>query len=97
MTRNCLFGPYDLVARETRRRVKLTVWAYAYEFQDDPLVSDAEFDGECLLVDLTISTNRPDLDAWWRENFSPHTGQWIHRHPELSVVADLYQNFYKGK
>ena len=79
------------VCQETRRRVRLTVWAYAYEIEQDPLVGDDEWDRECLLVDLSVSTARPDLDEWWRANFSPDTGMWIHLHPEKHLAAHLYR------
>lgn len=74
---------------ETRRRIMLSIWAYAYEFENISLVSDAEFDKQCGLVDLSVSTARPDLDAWWRENFQPHTGMWINKHPELEKIKCL--------
>lgn len=68
---------------ETQRRVCLTLWACAYEIYDASYVSDDRFDETARAVDLSIDTGRPDLDAWWRENFEPHTGVWIHAHPEL--------------
>ncbi|RID91843.1 hypothetical protein D2N39_11435 [Gemmobacter lutimaris] len=82
---------------ETRRRVRLTLWAYAYEFRHDALVPDAVFDAEARRVDLSRSTSRPDLDQWWRDNFDPSTGVWIRRHPELTVVARLYVTLKRAK
>lgn len=79
---------------ETRRRTKLAVWAYAYEFCNHSLVSDATFDLEACQVNLSIDTARPDLDAWFRANFQPYTGQWIHGHPELNIIAALYYERY---
>jgi hypothetical protein len=79
-----------VVCPETRLRVRLTAWAYAYEFENDSLVSDAEFDAACREVDLTVRTARPDLDEWWIDNFDPSTGQWIHSHPELDRARNLY-------
>lgn len=95
MVTNPLFGDYDKVAREIRRRIKLAVWAYAYEVYNDSLVSDDEFDRECMLVDVRIDTSRPDLDEWFRQNFQAHTGQWIHKHPELAQIEALYHEKYK--
>lgn len=74
---------------ETNRRIKLSMWAYTYEFENRSIVSDAVFDVECMMVDLSINTNRPDLDVWFRENFNPSTGMWIHKHPELEKIAKL--------
>lgn len=85
------------VEREVRRRIKLAVWAYAYEVAGDALVSDEEFDRECMMVNVDINTGKPELDKWWRENFQAHTSQWIHKHPDLPAVQELYETQYKGK
>lgn len=82
------------VERETRRRIMVAIWAYAYEFENVSLVSDHHFDAECLKVNLSISTTRPDLDKWFRENFQPDTGMWIHKHPELDKVEKTYRRYY---
>ena len=79
---------------ETRRRVKLTLWAYSYEFMNHSMVDDHKFDEECRKVDLTISTRRPDLDGWWREKFDPSTGMWIHNHPELDILKTQHRRIY---
>jgi hypothetical protein len=68
--------------------------AYAYEFRDTSIISDAEYDKLSLEVDLSVDTRRPDLDKFWRENFSPSTGQWIHKHPELDRLSQLYDLFH---
>jgi hypothetical protein len=64
----------------------VAAWAFAYEFLNRSDVSDAVFDSECYKVDLSIDTGNPKMDKWFRENFEPHTGQWIHRHPELKKL-----------
>ncbi|AKM09379.1 hypothetical protein [Croceicoccus naphthovorans] len=79
------------VERERRRRIKLAVWAYAYEIKSNPLVPDGVFDEEALKVDLSVDTGRPDLDAWFRANFQPHTGSWVWRHPEPGKLNRLYR------
>lgn len=87
------------VETETRRRIKLSVWAYAYEIapgDDTLLASDWLFDLECKLVDLNVRTNRPDLDMWFVINFNPNTGMWIYKHPELPRIKELYEEFYKN-
>ena len=78
------------VERETRRRCRLTLWAYAYEFMSTSLVDDATFDRTAREVDLCIATGREDLDQWWRDNFDPSTGMWIRKHPELDSVHRLF-------
>lgn len=71
---------------QTLVRMRLAAAAYAYEIENDSIISDAEFDEGCKLVDLSIDTTRPDLDAYFREHFDPSTGMWIHHHPELDKV-----------
>lgn len=75
---------------ERRLRIKLAVCAYAYERLNISLISDHEFDALCLKVDLSVDTGHAKLDAWWRENFDPSTGQWVCRHPHqprLEILA----------
>ena len=80
---------------ETRRRIRLSVWAYAYEFENETIVSDAKYDVESFQVNLNIETGRLDLDFWFRAMFTPDTGIWIHKHPELVKVRQLYERWYK--
>lgn len=81
---------------ETKRRIDVAVWAYAYEIKDDPLVDDFVFDSEALLVSLSVSTDRPEMDAWFRENFDPSTGMWVRNHPDLKGLHRIYL-IKKGK
>jgi len=78
---------------ETRRRIYLSLWAYAYEFRDEALVSDAIYDVESYQVNLNIRTDRPDLDLFFVLHFQPDTGMWIHKHPELAKVAEHYDKW----
>lgn len=75
------------VETERRRRIRLTVAAFTYEYLSESVMSDGEFDRECVAVDLSVDTGRADLDEWWRKEFTPGTGMWIRRHPELGLVA----------
>lgn len=75
--------------RERHRRIKLSVCAYAYERMNTSLISDHEYDRLCLEVDLSVSTGHAKLDAWWRENFDPSTGQWVSRHPNQPRLEQL--------
>jgi tRNA/tmRNA/rRNA uracil-C5-methylase (TrmA/RlmC/RlmD family) len=87
------------ISEEIRRRIRLTFAAYAYEFENEFYMSDEEFDKECKLVDLSIDTQRPDLDEYFRKEFKPYTGQWIHSHPDLNEVRQSYKElcfFKKG-
>lgn len=77
------------VERERKRRIDVAAWAYAYEVQDDPIVDDATFDRQAALIRPDLATGHPRLDAFFRTEFSPHTGQWIHRHPERHKLARM--------
>lgn len=87
-----LFNIFSLKEVETRRRIRLALWAFAYEFENDPLVPDGTFDDECKKVNLQITTDNAIMDKWWRENFNPSTGQWIRKHPELEKIRKIYEN-----
>jgi hypothetical protein len=83
-------GPYsERVCTETRRRIRLAVAAYTYEIMQCPVMSDSEFDELAKSIDLTVDTRRPDLDKWFRKNFDPFTGMWIHGHPERRRIEQL--------
>lgn len=66
---------------ERRRRIRLAVAAYAYEFLNKPVMSDSEFDREMYLVDLNQTTDNPEMDQWFKDNFVTYSGMWIHSHP----------------
>jgi len=83
------------VDEETRRRIRLSVFAYAYEYDSNPIVSDGEFDELCLQIDTTIDTRRPELDEYFRKEFDPSTGMWIRNHPELDKIRFIYERYYK--
>ena len=53
-------------------------------------MSDGEYDELSATVDVSVDTGAPDLDWFFVEHFSPDTGQWIHKHPELEKVKKLY-------
>lgn len=81
----------SLVEVERRRRIKLTLWAYAYEVHSVSLIDDHTFDMESRKVNLKLATGRADLDKWWRENFDPSTGMWVLQHPEMEGVKRLFE------
>ena len=82
---------------EQKRRIRLSVYAYAYEFMDDSLVDDAEFDRLSQEIDLTIITGNEEMDSFFAREFIADSGMWIRRHPNLDRVREIYENFYKGK
>jgi hypothetical protein len=80
---------------EKRNRIRLTVAAYAYEFHDDPIMSDGEFDELAKKIRPEIKTGDTPKDKihdeFFAEEFSPDTGQWIHKHPFPGRVEWLYR------
>lgn len=82
---------------ERRNRIRLAVAAYAYEMQDDLLMSDAEFDSLALKINPDIDTGHEVLDKFFKTEFGSHTGQWIYRHPELDKVEALYNRLKDWK
>lgn len=80
---------------ETRKRIRVSVAAYAYELCDAPIMSDAEYDALAASIDLTINTNRPNMDCWFIFNFKPFTGSWVQEHPELKRIGEIYETVFR--
>lgn len=81
---------------ETRNRIKLAVAAYAYEIESRPIISDATFDFMALMIQPAVPTGNARLDLFFMTEFSPHTGQWIYRHPDLDGIRRIYRDWYAG-
>lgn len=79
---------------ETRNRIRVAVAAYAYEVAAEPIMSDAEFDALCGEIDTTIATSRAEEDMFFLLEFEPHTGVWIHKHPDLPGIKHLFETYY---
>lgn len=75
---------------QKRKRINVALWAYAYEVMNDPLVPDSKFDEVCLEIQPEISTGNNLLDEFFKNEFTPDTGLWIYKHPELEKIAKLY-------
>jgi|21_taG_2_1085346.scaffolds.fasta_scaffold18621_2 hypothetical protein len=84
----------DRKSEEIQRRIKLSIAAYAYEIKDRSIMSDENFDKECRKVDLSISTGNRKMDKWFKNHFTPDTGQWIHKHPNLKRIDELYRSVF---
>lgn len=80
--------------KQTRLRIKLAIAAYAYEINNDSIMSDADFDEKCLEVDTSIETGNTELDDFFKKEFDPSTGQWIHKHPEKRKIGYLLEKYY---
>lgn len=83
------------VEREVRLRIVLSVAAYSYEYENDSIMSDAEFDKTCLRVQPSMKTGNDRMDRFFQNKFDPSTGQWIRKHPELARIKKIYNDYYK--
>lgn len=74
--------------RVRQARICVAIWAIAYEFFNHSWVSDSKYDETSKQVEaeLHIDTDKPKLDKWYRSNFQAHTGQWVHKHPDLKYL-----------
>lgn len=82
---------------ETRRRIIISIAAYAYEFENNPVVTDRDFDRLAQEINPRLGTCHPVLDEFFASRFTPMTGMWIHDHPELDDVERRYREFYERK
>lgn len=85
------FFEEDNSVKEKQRRICVALWAWAYENHSDSLVSDAKFDETCKNINPSEETGNFLMDEFFRNEFSPHTGQWVHNHPEKDRLEALYQ------
>jgi len=85
------------VNQEIRNRIRLSVAAYAYEYKDDPVMSDASFDELSRQIDITVKTGNRKLDNFFKKHFEPDTGMWIRKHPERNKLDHIYRNYYGGE
>lgn len=83
------------VEREIRRRIVLSVAAYSYEYEDESIMYDAEFDKMCLEVRPSMKTGNGRMDRFFKNHFDSSTGQWIRKHPELARIKKIYNDYYK--
>lgn len=82
---------------ETRNRIRVSVAAYAYEIANEPVMSDAEFDSLCAEIDPDFTTGRGPEDLFFLMEFEPHTGAWIHKHPDLPGIKRLFETYYRDE
>ena len=80
---------------ETRNRIKLSVAAYAYEMLNVSVMSDADFDSLSESLDPSFCTGNTTIDDFFSKEFKADTGMWIHKHPDLEGIKNLYKRYYK--
>ena len=90
--------PFDIqFSLEIKNRIKLSVAAYAYEYRDDPIMSDAAFDALSLDINPDEKTGNKKMDNFFKKHFQPDTGMWIRKHPQKSHLDYLYETYYRKK
>lgn len=85
-----------VVNEEIRNRIKVVAAAYAYEIENNPIISDAEFDALCLKINPDVETGNKVVDKFFKEEFDPNTGSWIHKHPEFGLIKGVLK-YYNDK
>ena len=84
-----------MIDSEIRNRILVSVAAYAYEYLNAPIMSDADFDTLAQQIDITKQTGNKTLDTFFEKYFTPDSGMWVHKHPEKSKLKYLYEEYYK--
>ena len=85
------------INQEIRNRIRLSVAAYSYEYEDDSIMSDGEFDELSKKINPAEKTGNRKLDNFFKKHFEPDTGMWIRSHPERSKLAHIYKTYYRGE
>ena len=84
-----------MINQEIRNRIKLSVAAYAYEFEGDSIMTDHEYDELSLKINPNEKTGNDVMDKFFKTQFQPDTGMWIRSHPEIKKLDYLYKKYYK--
>lgn len=82
------------IEQEIRRRIQVSVAAYAYEFENLSIMPDGVWDMLAQRIDPTQGTCHPELDEFFASKFSPMTGMWIHDHPDLPGIKRTFDRYY---
>lgn len=85
------------VERQRWLRIRLAIAAYAYEIENDSIMSDGDYDRLSLEVDPSISTGNRKLDDFFAKHFDPSTGSWVYAHPERRKLAALYDKYHRKR
>lgn len=80
------------INEEKKNRMIVAAAAFAYEVEDDPIMSDAEFDALAMKINRDLETGSKDLDKFFREEFCPHTGSWVWKHPHPGGLQRIAHN-----
>ncbi len=90
-------GHRQAVETERRKRIRLACAALAYEVYDKPIMDDAEFDRLSKEIDPAIETGDAALDQFFKTEFDPSTGSWVHNHPDTDGLHALLKRVWGYK
>ena len=79
---------------EIRNRIRLSVAAYAYEYENTSIMSDAEFDRISYLILPEVKTGKIKLDNFFKKHFEPATGMWVRKHPNKKGLKSIYEKYH---
>tara|TARA_Y100000004_G_C8755801_1_gene344378 strand:+ start:340 stop:603 length:264 start_codon:yes stop_codon:yes gene_type:complete len=81
--------------KEIRNRILISVYAYAYEFLNESLIDDYEYDKLAQEIDVNVSTNNMMLDKFFKDCYVSYSGSWILNHPEIEKIREIYNKYFK--
>ena len=81
--------------KEIRNRILISVYAYAYEFRNESLIDDYEYDKLAQEIDVNVSTNNMMLDKFFNDCYVSYSGSWILNHPEIEKIVEIYNKYFK--
>lgn len=79
---------------EVRKRILVSVAAYAYEVENHTIMDDHVWDELAQTINPQLGTCHPVVDEFFLIHFSPMTGMWIHKHPELEGIERIYNRHH---
>lgn len=88
---------WGLLTEKVRRdRIRIAVAAWAYESGYRPIMSDQEYDdlSERVHRQRNIATGYSRLDRFFQRSFDPDTGMWVHRHPNVQGLINIYMRVH---
>lgn len=91
----------NVIERQIWLRIQVAMAAYSYEIDNNPIMPDWTFDKLAREIDVNVDTSyegrdNSEIDKWFKYNFDPSTGMWIHKHPDLEGIRGCLA-FYRGQ
>lgn len=80
--------------KQTRLRIKISLAAYAYEVLNESIMPDGDYDRLARRIDPSKLTGNKILDDFFRREYSPHTGVWIHGHPDKAGLQNILYRYF---